>query len=93
NNVSKENIEVEEVIKELGSSKEKIDISVENDCNRGDQVKNDKNSDEWNKKESYAKKVTNNLKANKNELFTVPTGLNKDGEEVVVFDEELVKEE
>ncbi|GJZ74268.1 RNA-directed DNA polymerase, eukaryota, reverse transcriptase zinc-binding domain protein [Tanacetum coccineum] len=56
-------------------------------------LENDRNNEiKENIKESYAKKVTNNLKTNDNELFSISTGLNKDGEEVVVFDEELVKE-
>nr|GEV87288.1 hypothetical protein [Tanacetum cinerariifolium] len=41
---------------------------------------------------SYVKKLTNNLQLDDNAMFFVPTAMNKDGEEVVLFDEALVRE-
>ncbi|GJX36510.1 RNA-directed DNA polymerase, eukaryota, reverse transcriptase zinc-binding domain protein [Tanacetum coccineum] len=45
-----------------------------------------------NKKISYADMVSDNVQLGDNELFFVPTAINDKGEEVVLFEEELVKE-
>ncbi|GKA27785.1 RNA-directed DNA polymerase, eukaryota, reverse transcriptase zinc-binding domain protein [Tanacetum coccineum] len=89
----------EENVVEVNGEVERLENDRNNEIKeniKGEEViegdKNEKVNDELNKPKSYAKKVTNNLKTNDNELFSVPTCLNKDGEEVVVFDEELVKE-
>ncbi|GKB94346.1 RNA-directed DNA polymerase, eukaryota, reverse transcriptase zinc-binding domain protein [Tanacetum coccineum] len=41
---------------------------------------------------SYANSLTKNLNGKGNQLFSIPTGVNCKGEEVVLFDEEFVKE-
>nr|GEV28212.1 hypothetical protein [Tanacetum cinerariifolium] len=58
------------------------------DC---DVMHKDNNNTESNKK-SYANKLTSGMNANDNELFFIPTVMKENGEKVVVFDEELVKE-
>nr|GEV84866.1 hypothetical protein [Tanacetum cinerariifolium] len=44
------------------------------------------------KQSSYASTLSKNLNGKGNRLFTVPTGFNCNGEEVVLFDEDLVRE-
>ncbi|GJY95061.1 RNA-directed DNA polymerase, eukaryota, reverse transcriptase zinc-binding domain protein [Tanacetum coccineum] len=41
---------------------------------------------------NYAKSLTKNISDGGNQLFSVPAGLNSKGEEVVLFDEEIVRE-
>ncbi|GJU61156.1 RNA-directed DNA polymerase, eukaryota, reverse transcriptase zinc-binding domain protein [Tanacetum coccineum] len=43
-------------------------------------------------KVSYASRLSDGLNANDNELFYVPTVLNENGEKMVVFEEEMVRE-
>ncbi|GJR37288.1 RNA-directed DNA polymerase, eukaryota, reverse transcriptase zinc-binding domain protein [Tanacetum coccineum] len=58
------------------------------DC---DVMHKDNSNTESNKK-SYANKLTNGVNANDNELFFIPTVMKENGEKLVIFDEELVKE-
>ncbi|GJT51143.1 RNA-directed DNA polymerase, eukaryota, reverse transcriptase zinc-binding domain protein [Tanacetum coccineum] len=51
----------------------------------GDMEKN------YDKEKSYASKLSSGINDN-NELFFIPTGMKENGEKVVLFDEELVKE-
>ncbi|GKC92279.1 RNA-directed DNA polymerase, eukaryota, reverse transcriptase zinc-binding domain protein, partial [Tanacetum coccineum] len=57
----------------------------------GDCIGNDSEKNENINQSSYAKTLTKNMSNDGNQLFTVPTGTNSKGEEVVVFDEELVR--
>ncbi|GKB02069.1 RNA-directed DNA polymerase, eukaryota, reverse transcriptase zinc-binding domain protein [Tanacetum coccineum] len=50
------------------------------------------NSSENDKHATYAQTVTKSLIDDGNKLFTIPTSVNSKGEEVVLFDEELVRE-
>nr|GEW21390.1 RNA-directed DNA polymerase, eukaryota, reverse transcriptase zinc-binding domain protein [Tanacetum cinerariifolium] len=52
---------------------------------------NEDNSNIESREKSYANKMSNGINVN-NDLFFIPTGKNENGEKVVVFDEELVKE-
>nr|GEU61618.1 zinc knuckle CX2CX4HX4C [Tanacetum cinerariifolium] len=55
--------------------------------------KDSTNKDNYNKSNViYAKTLTRNISDDGNQLFSVPIGLNSKGEEVVLFDEELVRE-
>nr|GEV95402.1 RNA-directed DNA polymerase, eukaryota, reverse transcriptase zinc-binding domain protein [Tanacetum cinerariifolium] len=66
---------------DVNSSNEGIDIA----CNESTNIEKEDQL-------TYAKKVFKNLHDNGSQLFTVPAGINCKGEEVVLFDEELVKE-
>nr|GEW90480.1 hypothetical protein [Tanacetum cinerariifolium] len=52
---------------------------------------NEDNSNIESREKSYANKLSNGINVN-NDLFFIPTGKNENGEKVMVFDEELVKE-
>ncbi|GKD32116.1 RNA-directed DNA polymerase, eukaryota, reverse transcriptase zinc-binding domain protein [Tanacetum coccineum] len=43
-------------------------------------------------KKSYANSLAGGMNSNNNDLFLIPTVMNNNGEKVVIFDEELVKE-
>ncbi|GKA65320.1 RNA-directed DNA polymerase, eukaryota, reverse transcriptase zinc-binding domain protein [Tanacetum coccineum] len=58
----------------------------------GDCIGNDIENKVNIKQSSYAKTLTKNMSNGGNQLFTVPTGTSSKGEEVVLFDEELVRE-
>ncbi|GJW12093.1 RNA-directed DNA polymerase, eukaryota, reverse transcriptase zinc-binding domain protein [Tanacetum coccineum] len=57
-----------------------------------DKVNNEEIKSNNAKNDSYAKTLTKNLIADENRLFTIPTCINSQGKEVVLFDEDLVME-
>ncbi|GJT97231.1 hypothetical protein Tco_1092749 [Tanacetum coccineum] len=65
---------------------------VDNMANKEDEHCHGNIIKEVNNSMSYAKKVFDNLQLDDNELFYVPTTLNNNGDEVVLCEEELVKE-
>ncbi|GJU23584.1 RNA-directed DNA polymerase, eukaryota, reverse transcriptase zinc-binding domain protein [Tanacetum coccineum] len=75
----------------VGSPKPLIQCTIDDYNHVLNESQNYKSNDEPNMK-SYANKLTNGMNTSDNELFFVPTIMNGNGEKVVIFDEELVKE-
>ncbi|GKA83452.1 hypothetical protein Tco_0805047 [Tanacetum coccineum] len=83
----------DDVVEGVCSNRGQNMVNNTNDCTADGLHKNDKNSEDLNKPKSYAKKVTNNMIYNDNKLFTIPTGINKNGEEVVTRLEMVLDDE
>ncbi|GJV56558.1 hypothetical protein Tco_1457563 [Tanacetum coccineum] len=62
----------------------------DNMANNDNESMHNNNNESVNNRVSYASKLSN-MKLDDNELFFVPTALKENGEEVVLFEEELVK--
>ncbi|GKA28994.1 RNA-directed DNA polymerase, eukaryota, reverse transcriptase zinc-binding domain protein [Tanacetum coccineum] len=74
-----------------GSPKPLIQCTIDDHNHVLNESQNYKSNAEPNMK-SYANKLTNGMNTSDNELFFVPTIMNDNGEKVVIFYEELVKE-
>nr|GEW37747.1 hypothetical protein [Tanacetum cinerariifolium] len=71
------------------SKENDMNVNVTPDCNDVDQ----ENSNNVIRKKSYANKLSSGVNDKDNELFLIPTSMKENGEKVVVFDEEIIKEE